>query len=402
MTSLFEILKASKTGLAPDLLTLLRGRKYAAQHSAQERELEGVPPLPFNSNGEPLIAWTIFANFTQSGTPTPDSPISPSETGERTNNLLDLAKIEKGRINQTSGEVTVVSDTTVLTVSGNNVTVTTTKEWRGFISDYIPTTEALKFSYGSLSNVESGTNFYCYFYAYDSNKQYLGYVYQGAIPEGTAYLRASFQFNVAVTNAVVSEIMLNTGSTAMDFEPYGCKLPVQCGGVTTPVYTAEPLRKIGDYTDYKSESAEYRAIKKLVLTGNETISVDLSYDRFFFSIMDMRGEGVRLTKLYCTHYQNISDGRPIGSVPDNSIYTGGGVDIQKVFIKTTEYTTVADFKAYLAQQYANGTPVCVWYVLATPTTESITAPEIPTTAGSNTFDVDTTLKPSKVYIKYKG
>lgn len=401
MTSLFEILKASKTGLAPDLWTLLRGRKYAAQHSAQERELEGVPPLTFSANGDNLLLWSIYGNMQQTGTPTPDSPIYPSETGERTNNLLDLAKIEKGRINQTSGEVTVVSDTTVLTVSGNNVTVTTTKEWRGFISDYIPTTEALKFSYGSLSNVESGTNFYCYFYAYDSNKQYLGYVYQGAIPEGTAYLRASFQFNVAVTNAVVSEIMLNTGSTAMDFEPYGCKLPVQCGGVVTPVYTAEPLRKIGDYADYKSESAEYRIIATKIYDGTE---ISWHTANGFMYDDDIQPDYLRATgiTLVCSHYKsinNVSGGSEVGD-GECGFYRLSGV--QRLYIRDNNYTTVVTFKQYLAEQYAAGTPVTVWYVLATPTTESIEAPEIPTTAGSNTFDVDTTLKPSKVYIKYKG
>lgn len=162
-----------------------------------------------------------------------------------------------------------------------------------------------------------------------------------------------------------------------------------------------------------------RKIRKLVLTGTETISGEIDYNRFFFSIMDMRGEGVRLTKLYCTHYQNISDGRPLGSVPDNSIYTGGGADIQKVFIKTTDYTTVANFKSYLVAQYDAGTPVVLWYVLAEPTTGIVNEPlakigdyadelhsedaavTIPTVKGSNTFTVDTTLQPSEITITGK-
>ena len=133
----------------------------------------------------------------------------------------------------------------------------------------------------------------------------------------------------------------------------------------------------------------------------------------------MRSEGVRLTKLFCTHYQNISDGRPLANVPDNSIYTGGGTDGQIVFIKTTDYTTVADFKSYLASQYAAGTPVTVWYVLATDQTGIVNEPlmkigeyadtlsmeqanvEIPTARGTNTLDVLTDVKPSEIYIKYK-
>ena len=41
-------------------------------------------------------------------------------------------------------------------------------------------------------------------------------------------------------------------------------------------------------------------------------------------------------------------------------------------------------------------------VLATPTTESVTVPSIPTVDGSNTFNVNTTVAPSNAYIKYKG
>ena len=88
----------------------------------------------------------------------------------------------------------------------------------------------------------------------------------------------------------------------------------------------------------------------------------------------MLGFGVRLTKLYCTHYQNISDGRPVRDIPDNSIYTGGGSDVKKVFIKTTDYTTISDFKSYLAQQYQNDTPVTLWYILAEPETAVVNEP----------------------------
>lgn len=65
-------------------------------------------------------------------------------------------------------------------------------------------------------------------------------------------------------------------------------------------------------------------------------------------------------------------------------------------------TTLADFKAWLAAQYAVGTPVTLWYILATPTTESITAPSIPTTGGTATIDVDTTVKPSEMSLTYNG
>jgi hypothetical protein len=83
-------------------------------------------------------------------------------------------------------------------------------------------------------------------------------------------------------------------------------------------------------------------------------------------------------------------------------------------------TTVADFKSYLQQQYAAGTPVTMWYVLATEETAVVNEPlmkigdyadtlsmeqagvSIPTANGSTTLGVETTVPPSEVYIKYRG
>jgi hypothetical protein len=195
------------------------------------------------------------------------------------------------------------------------------------------------------------------------------------------------------------------GATApTSYEPYGYKIPISSAGQTTPIYLGEV--------------ESIRRIKKLVLTGGtgEEYVYDPSYTRFYFVISDILGIGVRLTPLYCTHYQNISDGRSIGDVPNNSIYTGGGIDAGKAFIKTTDYASVADFKSYLQQQYANGTPVTIWYILTESETgvvneslmkigdyaDEVSGVSIPVTAGENSFDVDTTVQPSEVTATFEG
>ena len=99
-----------------------------------------------------------------------------------------------------------------------------------------------------------------------------------------------------------------------------------------------------------------------------------------------------------------------------SFYVGTSLDFKQVYIRDSSYSTIADFKSYLQQQYAAGTPVTVWYVLATSTTGIVNEPlrkigtyadevsgiSIPTTAGANTLSVDTTLQPSEVTAMYKG
>jgi hypothetical protein len=85
-----------------------------------------------------------------------------------------------------------------------------------------------------------------------------------------------------------------------------------------------------------------------------------------------------------------------------------------------ESQTVEAFKDFLAAQYANGTPVVIWYVLATEQTGIVNEPlckigdyadelssadaavTIPTINGSNTLSVDTTVQPSEMSITYRG
>lgn len=87
------------------------------------------------------------------------------------------------------------------------------------------------------------------------------------------------------------------------------------------------------------------------------------------------------------------------------------------FIKDNRYGNVTAFKSYLAAQYANGTPVTIWYVLATPEIAAVNEPlmkigdyadtvsfaqagvKIPTIEGENILDVPTEVKPSEITIK---
>ena len=177
-------------------------------------------------------------------------------------------------------------------------------------------------------------------------------------------------------------------------------IPISCAGQTVPVYLGQ--------------TQTVRRIRKLVLTGEETYVRETAYNRFYTEFPNAKINGLRLTQIYCTHFLSVYDGRPLADVPNNSIYSNSySAESNKFFIKTTEYTTADDFKAYLSQQYAAGTPVTVWYVLAEPETGIVNEPlakigdyadklhsttPIPTVKGANVLTVDTTLPPSNTSI----
>ena len=326
----------------------------------------------------------LVGNMSQSGTPTPDNPIMPEGCGERTANLynIDAKNTDNGYINGTQ-----------LNKDG------TTESWSVCeVTEYIelqPSTSYRLSKIGSYNAIA-----YC---IYDANKQYIsGQNYSGqsviaiVMPSNGKYLR--FSHHKTQTNT-----MLNEGSTALPYQPYGYELDIKSANITTPVYLGEVEAT--------------RKIKKLVFDGTENWRQSVNGAMY---LSPFTGESykkeVAITSMN-SHFavqSNTTSGT--NQVGDNSSCFLAASGSAEYYIGARSYATAADFKTYLQQQYANGTPVCVWYVLATETTGIVNEPlrkigdyadtvsgiTIPTITGKDTFDVLTTLKPSEVELTYTG
>lgn len=175
-------------------------------------------------------------------------------------------------------------------------------------------------------------------------------------------------------------VQLEQGSTATTYEPY----------TVLGTATAENLFKVGDYQDVQSviDGGVTRNVGIKVLAGTENWSyISGNTPRFRTLINTINDLGLRLTPLYNTHFLCVSDGRPFAQVPNNAIYTGGGIG-GEVFIHSSDFgTSVGSFKQFLADQYANGTPVIIAYPLATATTETVTGQPMNIQAGTNIVEI---------------
>lgn len=373
MQSLYEILKASKTGIAPDMYTALYSKAIAGGTSVAE--YTGPVPVTITANGEPLVC-SISGNMEQTGTPTPENPIQPQETGDKTENLFDASTAEyiyNSAYNE-DGEI-------VSTQSSDRLMC------------WIKIQPETSYTFSS-----STEKIYNRVYFFDTNKQWIGRSDATApsatkrtftTPVNCAYV--NFQGSSS-NRMTLSTIMLNYGETALPYQPYGYKIPISSGGTTTPIYLGEVQST--------------RMIGKFILTGDEDWSTDtvVGPRRFyaFFPILN----GVTVREGYCTHFKYLNT-----NAYYNCYQTSSGT---RMYFFTNHVSSVEDFKQWLSAQYANGTPVTVWYVLAEPTTGIVNEPlrkigdyadtvsglSIPTVKGSQTFDVETSLKPSEVRIEY--
>ena len=186
--------------------------------------------------------------------------------------------------------------------------------------------------------------------------------------------------------------LVTTGEHAGEY-----KIPILSNGVSYPIYLSEPIRKIGDSVDTApSTGTAARNIRKYEFTGQEQwTESDPSTNTYrAYTAVDANLAGA---SGWCSHVPYIITGISY----DNE---AASVVNSRFFLRlsNTIANDITSFKQYLATQYAAGTPVTVWYVLATAQTESFTTPTLPTTGTAEQFNVLTTLAPSEVSLTYHG
>lgn len=338
--------------------------------SPTEHEYTGAVPYTFTANGSPLISWSIYGNTVQNGTPTPQTPIQPQETGERTGNLVE----------DYIANCNIWTDGVLTSDASFNMFVAKIVQGQEYSLD-APLVCGFFTSKPSIGST-----------SYNNSRDTSG-VYKFVAPiDGYVAFRKSLTETTA---------MLNTGNTALPYEPYGIKIPISSASTTTPIYLGEVETT--------------RRIKKLVLTGEETVAGSAITGGWIVTqLSDSINNTVGLQTAYCSHFAAKNNGA-MSSLSQNEMCISTQYNNRINFVTT--FATSEDFKAYLAAQYAAGTPVTVWYVLANEETGIVNEPlmrigdyadevsnvaTIPTNNGRTTIDVLTELKPSEVYIKYKG
>lgn len=323
-------------------------------------------------------------------------------------------------------------------------------------SDYVEIEENTEYTFTPNSTAGNAAK-HCF---YNENKQPLvsAVIDSGqqtfTTPTGAKYVRFSYRTSS-------SNVMLNLGSTALPYEPYSSQvwhdIPHYIHNTSTDTITTLPavlyptsttatvglkgntvqngtptpdspimpqgcgeLETIGEKAgQYKipissastttpihlGEVQTTRRVEKLVLTGLENWAGSKIDSVWRYYIRLSNSMNVAL----CTHYKWL---RMSGGTEDHFYLT----DTRYLYIFSANLSTVEDFKAYLAAQYAAGTPVTVWYVLTTEETAVVNEPlmkignyadevsnvSIPVTAGGDTLSVGTTVQPSEVTVNYKG
>ena len=396
MISYHDILKAFRGEHTENVHALLWGKKIEKN---QIQEISGIPPLTFKSYADYLTDYRVYGNTAQNGTPSPEAPVDVVGCGVRTENLFNKENSSMryyGYINSVTGKViisTAGSLSIIVSVKPNsNYTISklaTTRFRVGLFTNYPVENSVATDLYGDRDGggIDSGTTL------------------SFSTSANTAYIMAFIRnYNdTATSEEMLSSVMVNEGSTALPYEPYGYKIPVTVSdgtsSITTPVYIGtEPLHKIGDYADYVDfkRGVVVRRIKKLVIRGDETGLFNLTGG---FSACRIMVNVLPNTYCFSSHFFSYSPVFSYFDVLENSISVAG---TSSNIYANGLFDSVASIRDFFSNQYSAGTPVTVWYVLAEPEEEPLESLlPIQTIRGTNVLTADTTVQPSEMYIKGK-
>lgn len=364
-------------------------------------------PVTIKGDGNDLIDYSISGNMYQASGVSPTTPIQPQECGGRTKNLFDkdnavfsgfYPNADTGAVvNTTSGKflsiIVPCEPNTSYTWSFDRIVADLRNRVAGY-SAY-PTVGMACTFLDRETDSPSGSTRTVQKFTTTANTHWLILMVTG-----------TGQTAETLTEDVAENAQIEIGSEMTVYEPYGYKIPISSAGQTNNIYLGNVQTT--------------RKIRKLVLTGDENIKCDSNGSRCYIEITDAYAKDNRRTQCYCSHYICVYNGEPFNTIPNHSIYINLYNNVARFYIKNEEFTSAADFKSFLAAQFAAGTPVTVWYVLATPETAVVNEPirkignyadtvsmeqaggQIPTLHGTTVIDVETVLKPSEMTLNWHG
>ena len=255
----------------------------------------------------------------------------------------------------------------------------------------------------SLDGVSIDTNISInYVRLYDANGNQLAVIISGGLSiirtvfdlsqyANAAEIRVSLKRNNNVATNGTVHIQVEKGTSYTDWTPYSNICPIT-GRTGVTVYVS-PTPDPGDATTYSSDWTSpagtvyggtvdpvsgrltINGIVK-VLDGNE--SFDGTYWPTVVCNTELPdvGDYNRRSEMRCSHCATGTRG--VGFASSSAI---------KIQFKNTDevfgVNNATGFATYVATQYANGTPVTVYYPLATPITYQLTAQEVAALVGTN-------------------
>lgn len=165
--------------------------------------------------------------------------------------------------------------------------------------------------------------------------------------------------------------------------------------VVSQTASVQNLFAVGDYADTQNiiSGAVTRKVGVKVFDGTEEWAAHSVAGTYRYRI---EGKKVEKSPFTSTHF--VYSSKASSDISYGEMMCGAAS--ANACFRNTDCATLADFTAWLAAQYAAGTPVIVIYPLADEATESVTPQPLSTAEGTNTVNVVSDVAPVELEVDY--
>lgn len=349
---------------------------------------------------------TFLKGSNVSPIPTLNTPVRFESVGDKTSNLFDISKAENG---------------TILTVGGTDYSQTNRAR-----TDYI----YLKAGNYCLSTVGTNKDItfggYCHKYSSKDNTTWLGTVEINAtVSTGTRNYRTftldedcycrfvmlpitgSSITNLSIDNLPNYKPQIETGDIPTEYNQKGYRIPIKVNDTITNIYLNEPLRKIGNYADYidfEKGKVVRRIYNEYLTTVYGKSSLTGTYTIFLSEVSKkphIEGGNLGANSGYAISNKFKLFDRSYGlmvtyaNVIQSYVTMAGGNRVAYTF-DDSSITTVEQAQEKIGDGFD------VYYVLDQEIEEDIDLPNIAIQKGTNIIEIDTSVQPSNMEVKYLG
>lgn len=220
---------------------MLLSRQMKNRRHEKNNMVTGIPPLTFNAIAGALKNYRIYGN-TENG----------NSVGDKTANLFDMSDYNPNNV--------TANDDGSFYIKYSNLWSFSCKVEKG--KDYFLSWEELyKYRGGSHLSIAAKAGYHigfsepCYKVTLKKSPPNVWYKQYVVFTATDDYL------SIDGMSTYIRNIMLVEGSTAMDYEHYGYKIPVTLtadSAETTDIYLDAPLAKSGNNADYVDYAAQKR------------------------------------------------------------------------------------------------------------------------------------------------
>ena len=328
-----------------------------------------------------LVTNTFFTNagtgvfLKGSNAPTPTNPVEIESVGDKTKNLFDYKTVYEPYIDSNgniSTTANVLASWNYFAETDVGKTITVSLYVGSISASYIRVQGQIDGSYITGNAINAGSK---------------GYTKITVTPTSTSD-RWRIIYGAGTPDVVLNQVMVAVSATRKDYEPYGYKIPVivkdtnNTAQSTINIYLDEPLRKIGEYSDYIDfkNSKVVRNIAKKVLNGTEdwtmpgTIISDYSSYRIVNFIPNLPLQ-TPIEELLCTHFEAFPKSQYQQEPIQNKITSYGNTNqiiilVSNNIADSNNQTTTANWINWLSNNNIT------LYYSKQPTEETVALPNI--------------------------